>query len=891
MIREIIEDFGKGLNTMVHPTKIGKDEFAVFENYIIRSPGNLPGATKRNGFQRANSNQFDVPSSILSAYEFTQNGATDKVIVNNNAASPEIGYCVSPYTGAFTTLGNGARYGFKLRHVSFDNKDYIHNINNGAGAGEVYYYDTVKSADRFLEMGLPPCPQTFTLANGKSGGGTMANARGYIITFIYNDKYESGIVPISENSPSYLVLTPANQSGTGSMLLQNIPVGNSRVTGRRIYATKEWSADGVTTFYYLDTIYDNSTTEYEDVTPDAQLIEEIDTSILYKPRAFGAKYAGTMQNRLFLGNVSEVQYTAPDDTPVNLANSGDTGVQALNKLAKYTYKFAYLFYNLNGSTPSWITVTTTERIRWSNYSGIYSALSAGRSHQLTTVNNSIDITDIDDITSDTYAAKRIVTFRNIAFSVNAFTAGATTRLTKDSTASHTCDCLGYKVGEKVTIEGGTGAYAAINGTHTITAVSNNYIDIAFDSSAILAVYTAHMLKVQGQTWYARQISYYGDTTPNVFDFTDETPDYSGSASDLISGATAILNEAGLGIVVPSEGNKSYPSRIYYSEAGEPDHIKSTSYFDMFSEDGDSIIGVRCSDDGVLAIKDTNYAYLYCNSDDPRLWQRRKIVSGWGGSDGLLAETPEGVIVIKSSNIAAQPLSIYLWSGGGIPNEIDLKLRRYVKELTSTGSVICNDVCYDKYNNWVWVLVTYTDDAAQTYDIAFVYDMIIKQWYIMVNRNTRLGLVCAADTRNYGMLFGSTISYLIKYDTSLYKDKLGTGHSDTAILSRIRTKTFTAEGELVLKMVRADIETIGGTPSTKTAALKYKTDTISEQSINLNYTDSVNVQRLKNRTFTNAHSGSYRECYIGIEDSNTTFGHVLKALYIDMDERHRKAIGK
>lgn len=893
--RVIIKDFSGGINSYAGADELRENEFPLMENYVIRAAGNIPGLTKRNGFQRYNTNQFDGNSSILSIEEFTQTGQDSKLIVNNSAGTPELGICSTPFTGSFTTLANAAKYGYKLRHVAIENRDYIHNINNGAGASEIFYYDSIKAQNILLEMGLPPCPQTFTIANGKSGAGSLTTARAYLITFIYNDKYESGIIPISENSPDYKVLTPANEPGTGSLLLQNIPTGNQRVTGRKIYATKQWTVDGVTVFYYLDTIYDNSTTEYEDITSDDDLQVEMDPDVLYKPRAFGAKYAGTMNSRLFLGDVTETQYTAPTDTSVVLANSGTVAGLHLNKQAKYTYKFAYLFYNLNGSTPNWVTVATIERLRWTNYSGIYSALSAGKSHTLPTpaADNSIDLTDIDTIASDSYAGQRIITFRNLAFSVYDVATGVTTRLIKDGTANHTSELKGFKVGDKVLLEGGTGGFAALNGTHTVTAVdaSGTYIDINYDSSAIGGAYTTHEIKAQGQNWYALQISYYGDTTPNVFDFTDELPDYDGAGEDLVTKSTSVLNESGKGVVVPSNGNQRYSSRIYYSEEGVPDHIKSTNYFDMYSEDGDAITGLYCGDDGVIAVKDNNYTKLYSTSKDPRQWERRKVVTGWGGSDGLMCETPEGLVIIKTASISDQPITIYLWSGGGIPAEIDLNLRKYIQALTSAGTVTINDVKYDRLRNWVWVLATYTDDASNTYDMAFVYDMVIKKWYPFINRNARLGLISAADTRNFGMIFGNSSGYLVKYDWTLYKDKLGTSHSDAAIVSRIRTKSFKAEGELVFKMFRADIDTVGGTPSGNTIALKYKTESISEQSINLNYTNSANSQRLRNRTFTNARNGSYREVYVGLEDSNTTFGHVLKGIYLDMDIRHSKRIGR
>jgi hypothetical protein len=894
-INKNIEDFGKGLNSLVHPTKLAEDEFPLMENYVVRSIGYMPGLLKRSGIQRYNTNQFDGSNHILSGSEFTQNGASDKLIVNNNAASPEIGYTASPYTGSFTKLGNAAKYGFKLRHAAYDNRDYIVNINNGSGANEVYYYDTVNSADRLLEAGLPPCPQTFTLANGKSGAAVITNARAYIITFIYDNKYESGIIPVSENSPAYNVLSPALNPGTQSILIQAIPTGNARVTARRIYATKEYpGTDQTATFYYLDTIYDNVTTDYEDVTADAQLVEALDTEILYKPRALGAKYSGIIQNRLVLGNVTETQYSAPaDDTPVDLADSGDTGGLALNKEAKYTYKFAYLFYILNGATASWIT-SGLSRVRWSNYSGVYSALSAGRSHTLTGTDNSIDLTDIDEIdgpVGDPYAGKRIITFRNLAFAP-ATCSKAVQAVLGNAATPHTGDLWGFKVGDKVVIEGGTGGFAILNGTRTITAVSANDITVDVDTSAVIGAYTAHELKVQGQKWYALKISNYGDTTPNVFDFTDEVPDYntSGTVPDLITNSPVVLNEAGLGVIVPSDGNKSYKSRIYYSEEAEPDHIKSTNYFDIASEDGDDITGIAAEDDGVFITKNTNDFKLYISGSDPRLWRFRKVVSGLGGSDGLTCDTGSGIVIVKTQNIANNPFTVYMWRNGG-QTEIDLKLRNYISSLSSTGTISVNDIKFDSAKKWVWLLCTYTDDAANTYELMLVYDLLIEQWYPFVNRNARLGVISAFDTRNYGMLFGNSVGYLVYYAAGTYKDKLGSSHSDAAIVSRIRTKTFNEAGDIMIKEVRSDIETIGGTPSTNKIALKYKNDQISEQSVNVSYTDSISVQRLRNRTFTNARSGPYREGYIGLEDSNTTFGHVLKGIYIKMDVRHMKRRGK
>ena len=106
-----------------------------------------------------------------------------------------------------------------------------------------------------------PAPAAFTAALAGLGAGNVDNgAHSWLATFVTAaGETQAG----TASAP----VTVADKTANGQAALSAIPVGGSAVTSRKLYRTKA----GGTTFFYLATLADNTTTVYTDNVADSAL--------------------------------------------------------------------------------------------------------------------------------------------------------------------------------------------------------------------------------------------------------------------------------------------------------------------------------------------------------------------------------------------------------------------------------------------------------------------------------------------------------------------------------------------------------------------------------------------------------------------------------------------
>lgn len=331
-----IEGF-KGIDTLKHPTKINDESLTVLENMRI-DRGRIGTLTKRGGYGRYNANQLGSASKpIMSMFEANFEAGTKLLLNNDNDSSSGLFEVATPYTGSYTAVtgANGASMQSALSHALSSNRVYTGNRTDGSTLYENSVYNGTPSTG-FFDMGCPPLNATFTLTAGSSGGHLGTGLYYYVITYLYNGNQESFAIGGADNKGWQSVTPTAGQKVT----ISSIPVGDTRVTARKIYRTKS----GTTDFYLLGVIQDRVTTIFVDALSDDNLGDAIDSNLLWNfNKPFKSKFVCSHKDRLFLGDLED-SFFSPIDTSYFTLTGDNIGGGGLS-LGTYKYRIRKIWYN------------------------------------------------------------------------------------------------------------------------------------------------------------------------------------------------------------------------------------------------------------------------------------------------------------------------------------------------------------------------------------------------------------------------------------------------------------------------------------------------------------------------------------------------------------------
>jgi hypothetical protein len=226
------ENLGGGRNTKYSNTLIKDNEAVDLENFLFNEIGSIkkaPGSVKLNALT------LDADNAVNTLYEAIKSDGTSHLLA----------FCG---TKIFVSTDGGATFStLKDSGVTANKKwscyTYADNVLmvNGVDTNQIYNFDTIR------DMGLTAPSSAPSVAVGAAGN--LTGNYYYKVTFVYSGSE-------SNASVASAVIAPAAQKVT----LSAIPTGASHCTARKIYRTKA----GLTVYYFLATINDNTTTTYSD---------------------------------------------------------------------------------------------------------------------------------------------------------------------------------------------------------------------------------------------------------------------------------------------------------------------------------------------------------------------------------------------------------------------------------------------------------------------------------------------------------------------------------------------------------------------------------------------------------------------------------------------------
>ena len=357
---KILEDF-KGVNQALDETNIDKKELHTFENGRLKRFGDIGKPTKRFGYERFNSNQFENTSeAIVSLHEHITQDNSYLIGKNENS----IDYCVgTAYTADWIGAAGGSyisssEVAGRIDMTSFKNKLYVCNRNAGADVNKVW------DETNYLDHGCPPFDSTeenvtlTPVAGGdmtpETGGGARDAQYFYFFTWLYDDYQESGtLINVTAGDETYPQLMSANMDANTAVDITFVDTGNARVSKIKIYRTKVsaiTSGKPPSEFYFVAAIEPQTT--YTDVIGDDSLGDAITVAngqlqpYYDTKKPFRSKYHVVHRNRLFQAYLNDDLLNAiPNgDITVTLTAGGN-----LEASKAYSYRFYKVWVEISGT--------------------------------------------------------------------------------------------------------------------------------------------------------------------------------------------------------------------------------------------------------------------------------------------------------------------------------------------------------------------------------------------------------------------------------------------------------------------------------------------------------------------------------------------------------------
>lgn len=782
-----IKDFTGGVNKLVDAFKLKKNEFTEFINYIILSYGYYFSAVNRGSIRRYNTNApTDSGTKITALYEFAQSTkSTNKYLIANT----DKGLCYATDTGVFTSLLAEDNTG-KAKFVTFNDVCYILGRINTA----TELINNVWDGTTFVNIGTPPCYQTFSLTEVTAGTILPAGDYGYIITYIYDKVQESFYLLANSNSSTEkdsadgsnipkIFYDPAQgkkgtTTGTGSIAITNIPIGNGRVTARKIYRTKK----NKTTYFALATIDNNTDTTYIDNQDDSLLTEELTMRYIFKPKI--ARYGCIHKSRLWRAYLTDDLFSQVNSggslalTP-SASSGGLTKPTATQTTVIYKYAFANMgiLHDVNDFSQ--------------NYEGYFGKLSGVRSVTLNynggggAEDVAVTISVIPNI--EVYT-NRVAIFRNVTQLITDVSIASSTSITVDNAYL-------FKVGETVTFSN-VGGTLMPNGDFTVLSIVDaTHFTINFNTTG--GTYTANTGQAIGSRLY-----YAGNTGIGRTTFLDKIANI-----DLVGNQSVIkafdFNEG---------GNKVHSSLIEYSEIGQGDVFREE--ISINANDNDVITGISPESTGIVVHKERSIGYkVYTATNSPAQWVLQKNVQNIGASEPYsIVQLPTFEYMFLSNKV------IYLWQGeNSEPIVASAKIQSELNGLTFTNF---DSTVYNQ-NGLKWVIFTYSTSS----DIGniLVYDYTDRQnvqWYHFKKNDTlNLGVRSPLVTKLGKLLFGSEYNRVMAYNESptTYQDEAGVSFVATNIKTTIQSKTFNGN-VTIFKRIAGKMTTSGSGNITATISV-------------------------------------------------------------------------
>lgn len=233
------------------------------------------------------------------------------------------------------------------------------------------------------------------------------------------------------------------------------------------------------------------------------------------------------------------------------------------------------------------------------------------------------------------------------------------------------------------------------------------------------------------------------------------------------------------------GFSATPSTVWFSDIGEPESIQPDNNFEVRTNDGDVVTGLRAYLAQLVIFKQRSFHVL--SGDDPTNFALREITDQYGCISGRAIATYQNIMMFLDQK------GIVQYNGANyeiISNKIEPVFQRMNLAAARDNAVMI----HNKARNQVWTGIPV--DGATMNNLTVVYDYLLNAWTTFEGFNPSDMAMIKADQPFPTAFYGAYSSGSIYYFNSSFMSDNGTGFTFL-----VKTRFFADTGEATQKQFR------------------------------------------------------------------------------------------
>lgn len=235
----------------------------------------------------------------------------------------------------------------------------------------------------------------------------------------------------------------------------------------------------------------------------------------------------------------------------------------------------------------------------------------------------------------------------------------------------------------------------------------------------------------------------------------------------------------------SAGYSGALSNVYFSELGIPDDIEASNFFEVRTNDGDIISGLKFYNESMYIFKRRSFHQL--SGTDPNSFVLREVSDQYGCLSNRAVTTYENHMLFLDSK------GVILFNGANIEC-ISNKIQNIFETMNLPVAQDTATMIHDKQRNQI--LLGIPVNGASTNNLTVVYDYMVGAWTKYDGYNPSVYAMIKGRQSFKSAMFGDYSGIIKNFGPSLYG-----GDNGSAFTLLMTTRYLTDEGNSIQKMWR------------------------------------------------------------------------------------------
>jgi hypothetical protein len=217
------------------------------------------------------------------------------------------------------------------------------------------------------------------------------------------------------------------------------------------------------------------------------------------------------------------------------------------------------------------------------------------------------------------------------------------------------------------------------------------------------------------------------------------------------------------------GISASPSTFYFSEEGEPEHFEADFGFEVRTNDGDTISGMKSYNGNLMVFKQSSFHSVNTSALSFANWQITEVSSEYGCLSNRAVTTYENFCVFLDRK------GIIEYNGANI-NILSTKIDPIFQRMNVSAAQKEACMAYDKQRNQI--LCDIPVDGATMNNLTVVYDIINQAWTTYKGYNSAITTIAKREFNTKQVFYGGYSGLVSSFGVSNLTDN-GVGYTCVA----------------------------------------------------------------------------------------------------------------